>query len=339
LNLGNNMSDPIRLSLVDGGDESKSHETIWLKGDEFELRILANEPNLAPKIIESLFPKFPQEIMSSGVLVNISHQDSEFLIRLFLNHIQAVSNVRLSEEWAQYFMASEVRLVAAAAANPTLPSEYWRYCQCHYDKSIRQNIAINPMVGYATLAELSGDVDPLVAAVAAGQIQRRFPAVQQPTQIQPTNTIALTNPANFSNSQQTTKKGAVQITVEPLHLLIAGLSIALAVMTALLLFRSPQQTVLQPQGSAAVSGASKAASTEDTNFSLAIERANEATALARTSPEAKSDWQTIVKNWDEAITLLEKVGKDDPDFSKAQKKIRTYKIIRSVAAGNAEKVN
>ncbi len=327
------MSDPLHLSIVDSGNDPSADEDILLKGDPYELRILANKPNLSKNIVRSLFPKYPQEVMDSGVLVEISHQDSNFITQLFIDHLQAVSNVRLSDQWAKYFMSSEVGLIAAAAANSTLPSDYWRYCQCHYQKEVRQNFSINPMIGYATLAELSGDSDPLVAAIAAGQIQKRFPAVGQPTILQSNDTpSSLSNITNSSSNQiKNTPNGTIQIFIQPLHLVIAGLSIALAIVTTMLVLRSPQQ-MQQP-----LNNTVSKSTTEDTNFSLAIEKANEATAFARTSPENKSDWQAITKNWDEAIALLEKISKDDPNFNRAQKKIRTYKTIRSVASSIAEK--
>lgn len=326
------------LSIV-GDDSFPSEEmSILMQADPYQCRELATRSSLSLNAVQQLYPKFPQELLDSGVLAELTRTNDKAAQKIFEDHSQIIRELRIDEEWAQYFINSSPKLIAEVAANPLLPIIYWNYCCNHYLVEIRRSIAMNSATDYATVATLSGDSDLMVRRLAEGQMQSRFPAAKMATPNESPAGIQQDVPKAPESNANAIKDGNIQVTLNPSHLIITALSLALLMSLGALLMRQPQQSANTPT-LAGTSGGAKALknTAEDSNFALAIEEANEASALARTSPEAKSGLANIVSHWDKAIALLEKVGKDESEFAKAQKKIRSYKIIRSVANGNLEK--
>jgi hypothetical protein len=328
------------LSLV--SDSSSSEEMdILLRADPYECRELARRAYLPLIVAQRLFPKFPQEMLDSGFLGELTRTDSLAAKELFENNRQIVRELKVDDEWVKYFIGSSPDIVAEIAANPLLPKVYWDYCAHHHLIDVRRAVAMNPSIDFATVARLSGDTDLMVQRLAEGQMQKRFPAVQMAAEPRHEAQSQDSPIAQQAVESKTSRNGNVQITINPSHLAIGLLTLALLIALGALAMRSPQQSSSVSSPTSGISSASSKAKqvkdAEDTNYAQAIDYANEASALARTSPEAKGDWNTIVSNWDKAIALLEKVSKDEPEFAKAQKKIRSYKVIRSVANGNLEK--
>jgi hypothetical protein len=323
------MSSDQVLSLVQPNDDSSEEMDILLRGDAYECRKLARRTDLQPDIVIKLYPKFLQELMDSGLLRAMTHSNPQLVKELFLEQPQIISEIRIDEEWVKYFAELGTSMTIAIAMNPALPKAYWNYCINHYEVDVRRSIAMNPVIDIGSVATLSGDSDLMVRRLAEGQRRSRFPTDQTlyPLVESETPEASTVKKIEKSKVSKVFRDGNIQVTINPSYLLIAGLSIALV-----LAVRSPQLSV---KSTADDSKASRIV--EDTNYANAIEFANEASAKARTSPETKSDWAAIVKNWGKAIELLEKVPKDDPLYTKAQKKIRSYKVIRSVANGNMKR--
>lgn len=324
------MSNQLPLSLVPE-DSSGEEMDILLRADPYECRKLARRTDLSPNIVKKLFPKFPQEMMDSGVLEAMIQTHPQVVHSMFEDYSHIVCELLINEEWAKYFINSNLKIVAAVAANPMLPKIYWDYCVHHYSVDVRRGIAMNPAIGSVFVATLSGDSDPTVQRLAAGQMRSRFPSVPVTEQLPVAQRASSVKLQQMAKPKKNDSKNGIQITINSLHLIIAGLSIALLFCGGMLAMRLliPSNIVTSTAGIAKVS----AIDAEDGNYALAIEHANEASALARTSPEAKGEWEKIITNWDKAIELLEKVDKNQPEYAKARKKIRNYKVIRSVASG------
>jgi hypothetical protein len=335
------------LSIVNPGNNGSSGADRFMAAiygaSDYELLQISRDPDLSLEAMSHLFPKYPQELIENPSFISATDHSPSFVADLFVLHKEVISNLRINDDWAKCLFNhhnEEVRYLTSA--NPSLPDSLWDFCMHHHDHQIQMGIAANPALGYGELAQLSGVKSPAVRSIATAQITNRFPAVAQPppasttpsTQTLPQDVQAPVMAFQVDSTDQT------EIQRHPLIFLFGGL-ILICIASIATIFGS-QSTPGSIQVKGALPVVTSTAGLNAVNpYDRAIEYANEATARTRkvsekTGSEYKSEWSAIVGIWDSSIKALEEIGKDSPDYEKAQAKIKNYFHIRAVAIDKAK---
>ena len=95
---------------------------------------------------------------------------------------------------------------------------------------------------------------------------------------------------------------------------------------------APSPVVAEPSPAAAPP---QAAAPQTDYFREAVNRATSAVVIGQ-SAQSQADWQLTVGRWQQAVTLMQQVPADSPDYAQAQTKVKEYQQNLAAAQQRAE---
>lgn len=323
-------------------DPQQLHELITSAQDNrFILKLAAQSPYIDLRCAIFL-SAYLNDLVLNPALVSIEHDFPGQVRKIFKVEVDKISTLKIPEnlQWWEYLIrhpSSRVR--KATASNAMLPDRFKDVTTLDVPSKI--GFALNRTISAEHCKILATDPDPQVSTIAKSAL-RRFD--EDKTLIGGNQSLANDNQVFGKGDQINPPKLSFVLKSnqkeQEFHpaALIGSILVILSVGVGLTMLAPGKHEkvvtskVASPRGGVVSSTPLVQAATEE-NYAEAVDLANRATLMA-TSARSKLEWGSIVVLWDNAISKLSMVDKQDADYEKAQSKIFKYQVIRGLHANN-----